>query len=422
MCFYHAEMTVVRVLGFILLFSTRLFGQDTLYITLPEADSLLVARNLSLIASRYEIEAAAAARIQAKLFTNPELSTEWSLYNPSRPRWADVGSDGQKIFALEKVFRIAGQRSTSIKLAEEMKQMTEFQYEALAQSLRYELHVAYSQYYFLNNAVNSIDSQLKLLRDLIRVYGEQYEKGNVSLQELTRLNSTYFSINKQIKDVQQEQIMLQETLKILLAEDRTVVPQDPGPITYPLSGLTIDGLITRALQGRPEIKIAKSQQQQNHLRLALEKKEAMPDLIAGVLYDQAGSYVNNYTAITVGMRIPVFNRNQGNIQAARIGIMQGETQQRAAEETIKKEVESAWHTFHLLWNQYSEVGEEYEEQLNQLSEGLVNNYSKNNISLLEFTDLFESYNTNIIQFNELKADLNRSYEELIYAVGEDIKR
>src|SRR5690606_18638465 len=252
--------------------------------------------------------------------------------------------------------------------------------------------------YFLNSAVNSIDSQLKLLRNLIRVYGEQYNKGNISLQELARLNTTYFNINKQMKDVQQEQIRLQETLKILLAEDQFVLPENPGPLTNPLTGLTMEGLIERAIAQRPEIKIARSQQQQNHLRYSLAKKEAIPDLIAGVVYDQAGSYVDNYTAFTLGMRVPIFNRNQGQIKAARIGIEQGETLQKVTEEKVKKEVETAWLTFELLWNQYSEVGEEHEEQLNQLSEGLVNNYSKNNISLLEFTDLFETYNTNIIQF------------------------
>lgn len=413
-------MTVSGTLGIILFFSSSLLAQDTLRITLPQADSLLVTRNLALIASRYDVDMAAAARIQAKLFINPELSTEWSLYNPAKPQWLDAGRSGQKIISLQKVFQIAGQRSTSIKLAEEEKRMTEFQYEALARSLRYELHVAFYRYYYLNSAVHRIDSQLKLLKDLIRVYSEQYQKGNISLQELTRLNTTYFNINRQIKDVQQEQIGLQETLKILLSEDRVVLPEVSESLSYPVAGVTMDDLVAHALMERPEIKAAKSRQQQHQLRYALARKEAMPDLTAGVLYDQAGSYVNNYTAVTLGMRLPVFNRNQGNIQIARIGVEQSEKMQLATEQKIRNEVQSAWLSFNLLLNQYNEVGEDHEAQLNLLSEGLISNYSKNNISLLEFTDLFEAYNTNIIQYNQLKADLNQSYEELNYAVGKDI--
>src|SRR5690606_28399019 len=180
-------MTVLRAITLVFIFASALAAQDTISLTLPQADSLLISRNLALIASRYEIDMAAAARVQAKLFTNPELSTEWNLYNPSGPRWLDVGSSGQKIIALEKVFQLAGQRRTSIRLADEVKRMTEYEYEVLARSLRYELHVTFSRYYYLNNAVSNIDSQLRLLKDLIHVYTEQYQKGNISLQELTRL-------------------------------------------------------------------------------------------------------------------------------------------------------------------------------------------------------------------------------------------
>lgn len=412
---------VVRALGIILFFSSSLVAQDTLRVTLSQADSLLVHRNLSLIASRYEIDIAAAEKIQAKLFSNPELSTEWNLYNPARPRWFDVGHNGQKIIALEKVFQIAGQRNTAIKLSEEKKRMTEFEYEALVRSLRHELHVAFHRYYFLNSAVNNIDSQLKLLKNLIRVYSEQYEKGNISLQELTRLNTTYFSINKQIKDVQLEQVKLQETLRILLAEDRFVLPYATSFRSYDITGIVIDDLIVQALAERPEIKSVRSQQQQHQLRYSWAKKEAMPNLTAGVVYDQAGSYIDNYTGVTVGFQIPIFNRNQGNIQVARIGIAQGEKLALAVEQKIVNEVQSAWQTFNLLLSQYAEVGEDHEEELNLLSDGLISNYSRNNISLLEFTDLFEAYNTNIIQYNQLKADLNAAYEELNYAVGKDIR-
>lgn len=411
---------VFRTIGILFLFSSSLFAQDTLRITLAHADSLLVARNLALIVAHYEIDKAVAAKIQARLFNNPEMSTEWSLYNPAQPQWFDVGSNGQRIVALEKVFQIAGQRRAAIKLAEEEARMSELQYDQLVRSLRFELHVTFSRYHFLKSAVENIDSQLKLLKNLISIYSEHYKKGNVSLQNLTRLNTTYFTINDQVKDAQQELINLQQTLKILLSEERTVLPDNPGPVFHPPSALTVEELVSRALVARPEVKLAGTQQRQGDLRYALARKEGVPDLTAGVVYDHAGSYVNKYTAFTVGMKIPIFHRNQGQIQAARIAIQQNQKAQLAVEQRIVNEVQTAWQTFTLLWNQYSEVGQEFEGQLNELSEGLVTNYGKSNISLLEFTDLFEAYNTNIILYNQLKADVNLSYEELNYAVGEDI--
>lgn len=405
----------------LLLFSSvSLVAQDTLRITLRQADSLLVARNLSLIAFYYEIDKAEALRIQARLFNNPELFSEWNLYNPSASKWVDAGRNGQRIIGIQQVFRIAGQRNLSVKLADEEKRMTESQYNELARALRYELHVSFYRYHFLRLAIENIRSQMGLLKNLIDVYGDQYKKGNISLQELTRLNTTYFTINNQVKDVQQELVTLQETLRVLLAEQQFIVPQFTEVNTHDLSNASLDQLLNRAFENRPEIQTIQHIEKQHELRYALARREAVPDLTAGLLYDRAGSYVNNYTAFTLGLNIPIFNRNQGQIRSARIGIQQSKVMMQSQQQQIRSEVQTAWNVLHILEEQYTAVGEGYEDELHLLSAGLVNNYSKNNISLLEFTDLFEAYNTNIIQYNQLKADLNKAYEELIYAVGEDI--
>lgn len=401
-----------------------LFAQDTLTVTMLQADSLLIARNLSLIVSRYDIDKAEARQVQAKLFNNPQLSTEWSLYNSNANRWLDVGSKGQKIIGLQQVFRIAGQRKASIKLAQEQKQMSQWEYYELVRSLKYELHVSYYRYYFLHHAIVSIRSQLGLLKDLIEVYKAQYARGNISLQELTRLNSAYFAMNNQVNETQTELVGLQETLQILLSDDRAVLPV-PGPqdkVIPSLPAVSFPELVSKALDSRPEMKIIQSLQAQNELNYSLQKKEAVPNLIAGGVYDQAGSYINNYTGVSVGLELPLFNRNQGKIREARIGIQQSKVMFQSRQEEIRREVETAWKTVQLLEGQYTSVGSDFETELDLLSEGLVSNYSKNNISLLEFTDLFESYNSSIIQFNQLKADLNKSYEELNYAVGEDLAR
>src|SRR5690606_6246421 len=160
-------MLVLRLLLFALLWHATLFAQDTLKINVHQADSLLVARNLSLIVSHYDVDKAEAAIIQARLFDNPELSTEWNLHNPDKGQWFDVGSKGQKIFALEQVFRIAGQRNANIQLAQEQKRMTEYQYQELVRSLKYELHTSFYRFHFLNNAITNITSQLTLLKNLI---------------------------------------------------------------------------------------------------------------------------------------------------------------------------------------------------------------------------------------------------------------
>src|SRR5690606_13235833 len=135
---------------------------------------LLVTRNLTLLALQYEVDKAEAARIQARLFNNPTIATEWNLHNPVVGEWLDVGRRGQKIVAIEQVFRIAGQRNLQIRMAEEALRMTTWEYEALVRTVRLELHVAFYRYHFLSRAVAGTTVQLELLRSLIDVYDAQY--------------------------------------------------------------------------------------------------------------------------------------------------------------------------------------------------------------------------------------------------------
>ena len=406
----------------LLLLPFTALGQDTLRLSLQQADQLLIERNLDLIVSHYEIDKAAARRVQAGLFLNPELSTEWNLYNPERRRFSDIGSRGQKIIGLEQVFRIAGQRNAAIRLAEAEKGMSELQYFELVRALKFQLHKDYYQLYYLQETVDAISSQLKLLQEIVGLYDQQYQKGNISLKEFTRLRASYFQLSNEKTALEQEMVSLQENLKILLVEEQMLQPspEKVDPATSQKLQLSLALLKEKARENRPELKLAGNIYQQNELRLALERKNAVPNLSAGLLYDQAGSYINNYSAVTMGMQLPLFNRNQGAIQEAKVGMVQARTFQQSSEQKVNAEVEAAWYHLQVLQHQYTQMGDDFAEQLIQLSDGLIENYLKKNLSLLEFTDLFESYNSAIIEINKLKANLINAYEELNYAVGESL--
>jgi outer membrane protein, heavy metal efflux system len=394
---------------------------DTLRVSLQQADSLLVIRNLSVIASHYDVDMASARVIQQKLFSNPYLATEWNLRNPTEDKWFDVGQGGQKILHIEQVVKLANKRRTGIQIAEADKRMTEMQYEQVVRNLRYALHSAYFRSYFLQRAVDNISSQLELLAELIRQFDVQYRLGNVSLQEVTRLKASFFEINNKVNQTRSEIIRAQEELKLLLAEERLVVPV-PTELDFLKRELQLSlaELVERGLLNRPEIRLAETALRQSELSLKLERKERVPDVAVGMLYDQAGSYINNYTAITLGLQIPIFNRNQGRVAETKIGILKADTEMEMARQQVKREIESAFRIFQSLLAQSESINETFEDELDQLSEALVVNYRRGNLSLVEFTTMFESYNTTLIEYNQFRADLNDAYEELNYVVGEKI--
>lgn len=395
-------------------------AQDTLRLSLTEADALLQQRSLALVAQRYAVEAADAERIQARLFHNPSVSTEWSIHPPSG-RFFDVAQpDGQMAVHVEQLFRIAGQRSLAMRAAAKRTALAEAEYAELAAALRYQLHAAlYRQYYTLH-AVDAIDSQLDLLKELVVAYGLQLERGNVSLREVARLRTAYFQLNDQRTRLRTELNALQQELGNLLMEERPVLAAPQPAELDMVRALPQDSLalIAMAQANRPMMQAAEADLEAGELDLKLQRRLAVPDLVIGGTYDRQSNYIHNYTGLNVGISVPLFDRNQGNIQRARAETEAARARRDHLRQHVRQEVLRALADLRALQQHYLTTTQGLDAQLVQLSESLMGNYAKSNLSLLEFTDLFESYTIGIIAINALKADLQQAHEELEYVTGQ----
>lgn len=402
-----------------LLLASSSIAQDTLHVSIHAADSLLLARSLDLIAQRYEVDKAEADRVQARLFNNPSFQSEWSV-RPSNGSFFDIGPGGEKVFSVEQLFRIAGQRSLAVRAAAQRKRLSEAEYAEMAAALRYRLHSDLYRQFFVHRALTAINSQLDLLKGVVDAYGGQYDKGNVSLKEVTRLRASYFALNAQRVDLRQQLNALQQELRTLLVEERTVLAAPAPAEVMPVRVLRQDStaLIGLAEQNRARLQAAQAAVDAGELDLKLQRRMAVPDLSLGATYDQNGNYLPDYTALTAGLSIPLFDRNQGRIKRANAELGQARAQLAGAQVSVRQEVLHALADLHVLQDQYTNTSQGFDEQLDQLSESLIGNYTKSNISLLEFTDLFESYNASIIAVNALKADLQNAYEELEFATGQ----
>lgn len=394
-------------------------SQDTLRVTIRQADSLLQIRSLDLVVQRYEINKAEAERIQARLFSNPQIGTEWAV-NPPSGHFFDVGRNGEKAFTVEQLFQIAGQRSLAMKGAGKRVEMSTAEYAEFAAALRLRLHSALLEQFYSQRALDAISSQMALFHTVVDAYGGQYEKGNVSLKEVTRLRTTYFMLNDQRLDLRKKLNELQSDLRQLLAEERTVMAA-PAPSEL-LPVLTIppaDSALVHLAEGnRSLLQAAQANVDAREFDLTLNRRMNVPDLTIGGTYDQRSGYVPNYTGLTVGFSLPIFDRGQGRISRAKAELDQARAQLGSSRVSVREEVLRASADLRMLQEQFAAVSPGFEEQLDQLSESLIGNYTKSNISLLEFTDLFESYNTSIITINAQKADLQNAYEELEFTTGQ----
>lgn len=402
--------------------STR--AQDTLTLSLAGADSIFISNNLMLLAARYKVDASKALIQQARLWGNPTLSTEWNLYNPDKDKFFDAGKNGQKIIGLEQVVSLAGKRNKLIQLAKANAQFSQFEFYELMRALKTELHNSYYAIYFSSQVIEKLDKQVVQMGVIIEAMEVQSKKGNIPLKEVLRLKALYYQLNHDRAQVVSDLFDAQQTLLTLLQVSAPVkvIPSQTELDRYSIAKLDLKSLLDKALTNRPDLKMTENLSQQADLNYSLQKRLTVPDLHIGAVYDQAGSYVNNYSGITLGFDLPVFNRNQGNIKYAKAVSGQYKAEVQNKTNSVSNEVSATYQKLKLIEESYRKVDADFGTNIELLNEGYLSNFQKRNISMIEFTDFFEAYNTSIQELNKLKEKRIQTYEELNYVIGEELFR
>jgi len=411
------------IASFLFLFlPSVIWAQDTLFVSPRTADSLFLAKNLSLLANKYEIDINKALVKQEKIWDNPSFSAELNLYNPTANRWFDVGKNGQTIYSIEQVIKIAGQRNKAAKWAQENVKISEFEFLDLIRNLKFSLHQNLYSLYFNKQTIHTYSRQLGLLDTIIKAYDIQFQKGNIPLKETLRLKAIFYQLNNDKTNLQNQIFEQENAIRILLGTTSSIVPVigDEELVKYNNSAIAKDNLVKNALNNRPDLKISQTTYNQSVINLEWQKRQGVPDLRIGGLYDQQGSYINNYSGITLGMDLPVFNRNQSNVKIAKFQIAQSAYTLQNDSISVVSQVNMAWEKLQRAENEYRKIDADFTSQFDIINKGITENFVKRNISILEFVDIFEAYNETVMQLNTMKINRILAYEELSYSVGEEL--
>ena len=412
---------------FILLFlflSGRMCAQQVAgTLTLKEAEQRFLERNLSLIAERYNIDMAQAQVLQAKLFDNPVISLEQNVYNRLNGKYFDFGKEGEAVVEIEQVIHLAGQRNKQVRLEKINKEIAEYQFEEVMRTLRQELNEKFVEVYFLSKSIGIYEREVNSLQTLLAGMKIQQEKGNISLMEISRLESMLFSLKKEKNEQENDLLTTRGELNLLLnlpGDTQVQLLLDEEVLQQlDLSQLSFADL-KAIINERPDQKIARSTVNASRANLKLQKSMAFPEFSVKGNYDRVGNFINDYFAIGVSLSVPIFNRNQGNIKAARFSIQQAGVEQEHAANRADMELFTAYTSLEKAIQLYQSTNMDLERNFQKLITGVNENFTKKNISLLEFIDYYDSYKEACIQLYEIRKNVFLAMENLNTVVGQNI--
>lgn len=401
--------------------SQMVLAQKT--ITLEDCESQFLKNNLFLLASHYNVDAAKALTIQSGIWENPVLTAELNAYNPDRDKYFDIGKQGQKIFGIEQLIHLGGKKRNEIKLAKTNEQLAELQFNDLLRNLKLQLRQSFYTVYYNSKSLETTDKQLAHIEDLINSYAVQAQKGNVPLKDVVRLQSLYLNFKNERMEVVNANIEEQANLKMLLNSTEEIVPEvSKEEFNKYLKTIDFDfkSFKNEAIANRPDYLARQKEIDANELNVKWQKSLSVPDITLGANYDQRSGAFNNEANLTIGIPLSLWNQNKGNIKYAQTILAQSKVEKQNFDLQLQNEITAAWNKWDESRKNYVVVKPNVNSDFEAVYNGILTNFQKRNISLLEFTDFMESYNQVNIQINELKKKVALSAEELNSTINKDL--
>ncbi len=406
---------------FFFLFGIKSFTQNQ--ISLEKCDELFLKNNLFLLAEQFNISASKAEIIQAKIWDLPVITGELNAYNPQGKQYFDVNGNGQKAFAIQQLIYLGGKKRNEIDFAKSNSEIAELQFEQLLRNLKYQLHQSFYSIYFDISKTERINVQLTNLDSLISAYTVQSEKGNIPLKDLVRLESLALSFKNVIIDIQNNIFLEQEKLRILTNLGENIEPKlDEDKINSMLLKNIIQNeneLKEISLAKNPDYLTSLKIIENGELYVKWQKSLNIPDLTMGASYDQRGGAFVNQVNVTFGIPLPLWRKNKGNVLQATAKLEESKLLKDQSALELSTKISTAVSSY-----KYEQV--KYIEMLNHMKQfevvyiGILENFQKRNISLIEFTDFMESYNSSIVIINEIKNHIILTGEKINYLTNEKI--
>ena len=397
--------------------------QDTLLISLQDLEKRYAAGNLQLLGAQAHVGGARGDLDQVKLFSNPNISVGQNIYNQMTGKWFDASATGNTDIQLQQIFPLTSRREQQLKLSTANIGMAEGSQYDLGRQLRFQLRTDFFDCYFLQKSVSFYNRSIETLTKTIDAVEKMYDQRLLLLSEVLRLKTLLLSLESE-RQALLARIIDKESDFALLTGDTSLTKKYllPDVTGLHLDDVSIDSLslpvlVDNAIQNRPDLKIAEKTVEGDEANLELQKALAIPDLQLGGAWSRAGSYIPNYYALTLSMDLPIFNRNQGNIEAAQSAVEEHTYARELTRYTVEQDVNRAYIKAIQADSLYRKADRKMIDQFSQLVDGMVANYEHRNIGIIEFTDFFETYRTSMIQLNQLQANRLDAFEGLNFAVG-----
>jgi cobalt-zinc-cadmium efflux system outer membrane protein len=312
-------------------------------ITLAQALDIFMQRNLQLVAARYDIDSAEADKITAKLRPNPQVAVGFSgaPLNLSGPLITEQTYD----YAISQTFELGGKRSKRIDVADRNIGVSHGQFEETVWMLTNDLKRKFYTVLLNQSLLKLAQENQTTFDEIVKATSELVQTGEVSGLDLKRLEVEKLKFDTDVANADRDYEVALRDLRFALGGDyRTMDFDVAGDLDYQPYDFSLSDLRDKSLAARPDLKVARLAESAADASIRLQSAQRIPDLNLGGGMEQVPAGTNTYL-FSVGIELPVHNRNQGERAKALIEKQKAQNQAQLVTNQILSDVDKALVAF-----------------------------------------------------------------------------
>ena len=396
-------------------------------LTLEEAVREAIDRNLDLVAEKFNLPVADARIITAKLRPNPVFSvggdhldilgTGYNTVNQAGPTEYSVRTD----FLLER----GQKRASRIAVAEGGRAVVELQFLNSVRILVLDVQNAYVEALLAKDNLALAQENLKAFGDIVEVNRKRVSSGDLAEVELFRTELAQLQFESAARQANLRLRTARVKLQLLLGRTNSgPLLEVVGELRQESQAIDQTELVRAALESRPDLRSIQRDQARSLADLRLQLAQGKIDYTVGTEYRRQQGLAGRGTSVGVffSTNLPVFNKNQGEIERARQEQRQIEARIKALTALIQTDVETAYMQYTNALTALARLEGSMLAKARDVRQITDFSYRRGEATLVELLDAQRAYNETIQSYNESRAEFARSLYLLDSASGKAVIR
>ncbi|HWA32686.1 MAG TPA: TolC family protein [Cyclobacteriaceae bacterium] len=366
----------------------------------------------------YNINFAQSDLVTAKLHTNPVLNNQTLQLVDSK--YFAAGTDAtsrynrQVWWQLTKPFTPPSQRRNRIDIASQNILLYQKGFAETIRNFTSDVANQWLAAWIFKSRLDLLDQAYTNIDSLVKINRARLRNQVITQTDVIRTQLLQDQYQLQISNAHKDYKREIQRLKFLMgARDSVDVDIDAAIETMEIPA-TIDSMVSQAMRERTDIQAANLNILISQTNIKYQKSLVIPTPELGMIWNPQNAVP--YVGFFGTLRIPLFDRNQGEIEKSKYRQLQAEESMRNIQLKLTTEVQAAY----TVYQTEKENLKKYENMLNQSDQVLDNvrySYLKGGTTIIDFLDAQRSWFDTRQLFLDARLSYFQSYIQLLFVTG-----